>query len=100
MKDEHGKVLQYIGVQNDVTARVEAERALIREQDRAQSYLTRIEQLAFEDPLTGLSNRRRLEERMEVALWDARGAGTSVALLFCRSQQLQGRQRSARPRSG
>ena len=82
VKDEHGRVLQYIGVQNDVTARVEAERALIREQDRAQSYLARIEQLAFEDPLTGLANRRHLEERMEIALWDARGAGTSLALLF------------------
>jgi diguanylate cyclase (GGDEF)-like protein/PAS domain S-box-containing protein len=82
VKDENGQVLQYIGVQNDVTARVEAERALMREKDRSQGYLARLEQLAFEDPLTGLANRRRLQERMEVALWDARGADSSVALLF------------------
>ena len=37
--DDAGRVVQYIGVQNDVTARVEAERALERERDRAQSYL-------------------------------------------------------------
>lgn len=80
--DDTGLVVQYIGVQNDVTARVEAERALVRERDRAQSYLARIEQLAYTDPLTGLANRRRLEERVETALWDAKVDGTALALLF------------------
>ena len=80
--DAAGVVRQYIGVQNDVTARVEAERALERERDRAQSYLAQIEQFAYTDPLTGLANRRRVEERLEVALWDARAEGTAVALLF------------------
>ena len=80
--DGDGVVRQYIGVQNDVTARVEAERALQHERDRAQSYLARIEQFAYTDPLTGLANRRRVEERLEVALWDARADGTAVALLF------------------
>ncbi len=55
--DAEGRVVQYIGVQNDVTARVEAQRALVHERDRAQTYLTRIEQLAYTDPLTGLMNR-------------------------------------------
>ncbi len=68
--DEQGRVLQYIGVQNDVTARVEAERALALERDRAASYLARIERFAFTDPLTGLSNRRGMEERLEVAMWE------------------------------
>jgi diguanylate cyclase (GGDEF)-like protein len=80
--DEHGAVVQYIGVQNDVTARVEAERALVQERDRARSYLTRIEQLAFTDPLTGLPNRRRLEEQVERLLLEAQLAETAVALLF------------------
>ncbi len=79
--DDTGRVVQYIGVQNDVTARVEAERALARERDRAQSYLARIEQLAFTDPLTGLANRRRMQERVELALWDARSGDTALALL-------------------
>jgi diguanylate cyclase (GGDEF)-like protein/PAS domain S-box-containing protein len=77
-----GTVLQYIGVQNDVTARIEAERALLEERDRGRSYLARIEELAWTDPLTGLPNRRRLQERAEIALWDARAADRSLALLF------------------
>jgi len=80
--DAQGRVLQYIGVQNDVTARVEAERALERERDRAQSYLARIEQLAYTDALTGLPNRRRVEDRIEGALWEARLSGDGLALLF------------------
>jgi len=78
-----GAVLQYIGVQNDVTARVDAQRQLEQERDRAQTYLERIERLAYTDPLTGLGNRRRLEERVEAALWEARLGGHSLALLFC-----------------
>lgn len=80
--DAAGVVVQYIGVQNDVTARVVAERALVQERDRSRSYLERIEQLAWTDPLTGLPNRRRLQEKMEAVLWNARIGGHGVALLF------------------
>jgi diguanylate cyclase (GGDEF)-like protein/PAS domain S-box-containing protein len=80
--DPSGQVVQYIGVQNDVTARVEAEQALLRERDRAQSYLARIEEFAFTDPLTGLANRRRLEERVETALLNACITDSALALLY------------------
>jgi PAS domain S-box-containing protein len=40
--DSDGTVVQYIGVQVDVTARVEAERALVRERDRTSAALARI----------------------------------------------------------
>jgi len=80
--DADGRVVQYIGVQNDVTARVRAQRQLVRERDRAREYLARIEQLAWSDALTGLMNRRRLEERVEAALWDARLTGSALALMF------------------
>jgi len=80
--DERGRVVQYIGVQNDVTAQVLAERALEQEHDRAQSYLARIEQLAFTDSLTGLMNRRRFEDRVEVALWNASSGDDAFAVLF------------------
>jgi diguanylate cyclase (GGDEF)-like protein/PAS domain S-box-containing protein len=80
--DEHGRLVQYVGLQNDVTDRVEADRALKRASDQARSYLARIEQLAYTDALTGLMNRRRFEEQVEVALWDARVADGALAVLF------------------
>ena len=81
--DEHGRVLQYIGVQNDVTARVEAERALALERDRAASYLARIERFASTDPLTGLANRRGMEERLDRAMWETSAAeDAALAVLF------------------
>src|SRR3954469_8017954 len=80
--DADGTVVQYIGVQHDVTARVRAERSLLQERDRNRSYLERIEELAYTDPLTGLPNRRRLAERVETAIWGARAGDDALAVLF------------------
>ncbi|QNN53110.1 diguanylate cyclase domain-containing protein [Nocardioides mesophilus] len=80
--DRSGRLVQYIGVQTDVSARVLAEQGLVQERDRAHRYLTRIEQLAYTDPLTGLMNRRRFEERVEAELWEAHAGDSSLALLF------------------
>jgi diguanylate cyclase (GGDEF)-like protein/PAS domain S-box-containing protein len=80
--DEDGRVVQYVGIQNDVTARVEAESALRRASDQARTHLARIEELAWTDSLTGLMNRRRFDEKLEIALREARAAGTGVAVLF------------------
>jgi len=77
-----GTVLQYIGVQNDVSARIAAERALQHERDRAQAQLAQLEQLTGADPLTGLPTRSRVQERVETALWDARIGHDAVALVF------------------
>jgi diguanylate cyclase (GGDEF)-like protein len=82
VRNAEGTVVQYIGVQHDVSARVTAERALLQERDRSRAYLARIEELAYTDPLTGLPNRRRLEEQVETAIWNARALGDAVALLF------------------
>jgi diguanylate cyclase (GGDEF)-like protein/PAS domain S-box-containing protein len=79
--DAAGALVQYIGVQTDVTARVNAERELLQERDRTRRHLAQIEELAYTDPLTGLPNRRRFAERMESALWQARLDGGAVALL-------------------
>ncbi|MFB9375794.1 EAL domain-containing protein [Kineococcus gynurae] len=81
--DGAGRVAQYVGVQNDVTQRIEAEQSLAREQDRARGYLARIEALAWSDPLTGLANRRRIEEAVEEALTRAGADGSVVVLLYC-----------------
>jgi PAS domain S-box-containing protein len=43
--DPTGVVVQYIGIQTDVTARVEAERALATEQDRGRDHVARIAEL-------------------------------------------------------
>lgn len=43
--DETGAVVQYIGIQADVTERVETERALLTERDRVRSYAARIAEL-------------------------------------------------------
>ena len=80
--DAEGTVVQYIGVQHDVTARVEAERALRQERDRSADRLARIEELAYTDPLTGLPNRRKLEAQVETAIWDARTGRDTLALMF------------------
>jgi diguanylate cyclase (GGDEF)-like protein len=44
---------------------------------------TRLATLAYEDQLTGLANRRALEERLEEAVAAAAASGGAVALLFC-----------------
>ncbi|WP_432492098.1 EAL domain-containing protein [Kineococcus auxinigenes] len=79
VRDADGRVVRYVGLQNDVTERVEARRALEAEQDRTRAQLRRIEDLARTDALTGLPNRRHLAGRVAAAL----GAGDAVALLFC-----------------
>ena len=49
---------------------------------RAQLF-SRLEDLAYRDPLTGLPNRRALDERMEDAVAAAQAEGTDLALVFC-----------------
>ncbi len=77
-----GAIVHFIGIQHDVTAQVDAEDALHEERERGRTYLARIEELAFQDPLTGLPNRRRVEERTEMLFWEAEATDTSVGLLF------------------
>ncbi len=72
--DRRGRVLQYIGVQTDVTDRVEAERKLREEHDHAHY-------LASHDSLTGLLNRRAFSSGAEAQLNDLRGEA-SAAVLF------------------
>ncbi|RJK95340.1 diguanylate cyclase domain-containing protein [Vallicoccus soli] len=80
--DDDGRLVQYIGVQNDVTARVEAEAALREERERARAYAAQVEELAYTDPLTGLLNRRRAQDLLGPALAQADATGTGVAVLY------------------
>ncbi|WP_432498214.1 EAL domain-containing protein [Kineococcus gypseus] len=78
--DERGRVVQYVGLQQDVTDRVEAQRALEVERERSRGHLRRIEELARTDALTGLPGRRHLAEHVAAALAGGHGA---AALLVC-----------------
>jgi diguanylate cyclase (GGDEF)-like protein/PAS domain S-box-containing protein len=63
-----GQVTHYVGIQNDVTERVEA--------------TDRLRYLALHDELTGLANRTLLMEQLGQALERARRGGKILAVLF------------------
>jgi diguanylate cyclase (GGDEF)-like protein/PAS domain S-box-containing protein len=66
--DDDGELTNYVGVFSDISELVAVQKQL--------------EQLAFYDSLTGLSNRALLRDRLEHALIAGRRDGTSVAVLF------------------
>lgn len=66
--DDAGQPVHYVGFVKDLSETVEARR--------------RIEQLAFNDALTGLPNRLRLTERLEFSIELARREDTRFAVLF------------------
>lgn len=66
--DGNGKLTHYIGVQKDVTERVQQEQNI---QERHQNLMDKkdeLEELANRDPLTGLHNRRYFEQELS-RLW-------------------------------
>jgi len=68
VRDDAGEVTHFFGFQNDVTARVEAERM--------------VAYLAAHDPLTGMPNRARLLAGLDQELLRAGRSGEQVAVLF------------------
>jgi len=68
VRDENGKIVNYIGIFSDITE---------RKQHEAQ-----ISQLAFFDPLTGLPNRALLMDRLKQSLASAERSGMKIAVIF------------------
>jgi len=68
IRDQNGTVIQYVSTSEDYTALKQA-------QDK-------IQELAFYDPLTGLPNRRLLQERLRSAIRGLRDRQASVAVLL------------------
>ena len=50
--------------------------------DRAQLF-SRLAAMAYQDPLTGLANRRALEQRLDEAVLEASAHGAELAVMFC-----------------
>jgi diguanylate cyclase (GGDEF)-like protein/PAS domain S-box-containing protein len=67
-RDETGRVVRYLGVQKDVSDRLQAQ--------------ARMRELAYTDALTGLANRAAVTERLAEALADAQAHTHPLGLLF------------------
>jgi diguanylate cyclase (GGDEF)-like protein len=52
-------------------------------------YLARIERLAYQDPLTGLANRRAVDERLEASMAEHAELGTPVSLVLADINRLK-----------
>jgi diguanylate cyclase (GGDEF)-like protein len=52
-------------------------------------HLARVERLAYHDPLTGLGNRRLVEERLEAALAEQRAGGPPVTVVMADVNRLK-----------
>jgi len=80
--DKAGMLARFVGIQTDVTARVEAELALLETERRLSKVNAQLLQLSVTDPLTGLKNRRAFDERLEVALALARRTGRPFSVVL------------------
>lgn len=81
-REPGGKPLRMVGTLMDISKRKQAEADLLATQAQLQASLTAIEHLAFHDTLTGLPNRRMLNDRLETALLASQRNRTHGALLF------------------
>jgi diguanylate cyclase (GGDEF)-like protein/PAS domain S-box-containing protein len=66
--DGDGRLVHYLGVQRDVTERIGADARLAR--------------LAYFDDVTGLANRRALQDELRAAVRDAKAGERELAVLF------------------
>ncbi len=81
-RDQTGKPLRMVGTLMDISKRKLAEDELMATQAQLQASLREIEHLAFHDVLTGLPNRRMLNDRLDTALASSQRNKTHGALLF------------------
>ena len=68
LRDERGRIIGTFGISRDITAQIEAEKALARQ--------------ALHDPLTGLANRIALMDRLSQALQAMERHPSRVGVLF------------------
>lgn len=93
IKDEHGRVTHFIGIQRDVTKAIETENQLLQAnaqlvamnqalEERVAQRTADLERLATTDPLTGAFNRRYWLKRAEIEIASARRQQTSLSMVM------------------
>ncbi len=89
VRDEHGAITGFFGISRDITERKAAEAALHDANAQLQSQLdeirtlhAKLEEMAIRDGLTGLYNRRYLDETIEREIARAKREGHSLALVM------------------
>ncbi|MGZ8257311.1 MAG: diguanylate cyclase domain-containing protein [Gallionella sp.] len=75
-------ITHFIGVQKDVTARVEMLQHLRLSKQALQAANSQLSRMALSDGLTGISNRRHFDEQLNALLSMAQRGGTSIAVLM------------------
>ncbi len=80
--DQHGHPLRMVGTLMNISKRKEVEGELLKTQADLKATLNSVAHLAFHDALTGLPNRRLLNDRLETALSASQRQKKHGALLF------------------
>ena len=62
--DKQGKITNFIGIQKDITARVERDQLLLKERRSLHETKAKLENLVIIDSLTGIYNRRHFETQL------------------------------------
>ncbi len=70
--NKEGVLTHFVGIQMDVTARVEAEMALVESKKLLTEANEKLTRLSVTDSLTGLKNRRGFDERLKIELSSVR----------------------------
>lgn len=63
--DKNGKLANFIGIQKDVTSRVELDQRLSKERKFLKENKAKLEELVIHDSLTGIYNRRHFETQLK-----------------------------------
>jgi diguanylate cyclase (GGDEF)-like protein/PAS domain S-box-containing protein len=89
MRDDAGKIVGFFGITRDITARKRAEDRLRAANERLQNQIAEIQRLqealqeqAVRDSLTGLYNRRYLDETLEREISRAKREGHPLSLVM------------------
>ncbi len=81
-RSQDGTVVRVVAVVRDITEQLQRERDLEGSRAAAMLEASRALELAETDALTGLANRRRIMDRLDRMVMEAREADTSLALIM------------------